>query len=610
MGRVVPYSDANFVSLRNQKRQRGDEWNARDSLAKLGTGDDPLQGLGLGATQVVAAFSLVDDIRLEQVPRYRDQSTGEESSVYLLRGNIQPDFPQSTPSYPGVGGQFMAGLPIYIGAGNPTARSISLWLFLDESCRMIVEDYNSLGRFVPYALYAEDGSRDFPISIGGAIGGPPVTEKIVAAHAEYQPSLVTAGGATTDSIYGAAQITRNVAPNPSAAYAAHGPILSCMEFKGEHYIYCDPGNFEGNITSFAGFATVIGAGTTSILADGVCTGVMGISTGSGNAAALNPLMTVRLWAYNAGSPYIVVQDSFAVGAVGATVNQQLFVVTVPYPDYYRWEVTAVQTGGGAPETMNLRFWQVTASHLYRHLMAPQIESRWLEMQANRALGICCTVQNPTNKEYKGGLWLGYQSTLGEDWTEPLYSPSGASAYEFISEVNSSLNRTRDPPLLENGAYFFPLPSNNLDMRWKQPFERIQVRQGAGQSAADATYLVNTSGDLSRRVWAMINLQAPPLNVGTTPQQINYKFAMCGEYKSRNPFTELHIPAQSPEDWADGLETLVNMYQFYENPTHSETIRNIIQSIGERNPRVAQIAGVIKKWLPTVLKYGGLALSVL
>jgi len=109
---------------------------------------------------------------------------------------------------------------------------------------------------------------------------------------------------------------------------------------------------------------------------------------------------------------------------------------------------------------------------------------------------------------------------------------------------------------------------------------------------------------------MVTILAPPLNVAVAAQMLNYRFAMCGEYKTRSPYMPMQVPRTEPGDWSDGLETLAEMAQFFENQIHGDMIRRLVASIAEKSPRLASMIGVVKRWLPLILKAGALGLSVL
>src|ERR1017187_3700927 len=71
--------------------------------------------------RIIAAFATPMD-EMMPVPRFAEPGFGgtQASAIYNVFGemNTNISFPQRTPTYPGVVGQFLAGFPVYIGATN------------------------------------------------------------------------------------------------------------------------------------------------------------------------------------------------------------------------------------------------------------------------------------------------------------------------------------------------------------------------------------------------------------------------------------------------------------------------------------------------------------
>ena len=562
------------------------------------------------ATHIACAFVLMMD-GLVSVPRFSEPGFGntQGSAVYNVfsETSTTDGFLQASSTYNAPAGGFMSGVPIYLGATG-TFLELSCWQFADENQRIIFEHFNEKGRPVTYQWYDSNGSVDFTISAAEGVaagvlesGVQAIQEDLEPCYAAYDPQIVAnpapaLPNLTGNSIYEAGSVTAATgAQNPLAGpFAAHGVpngigVIPYGKSGGRRWIWHDGGNFPNaaptaysNSTNSIGFGPgqQIPNGVTATTSDGVVTGMIGIAWGTNTGAPpLFPAFTFEIWGYNERTPYRLGTFNFTATTTAwtaAEAGRVMMAITTPLPDYHNIRITAktqVVGGSATQNTIQLRFFQISASHLYRHFVNAAWDDVWTKVNAHRAFGSAMRIHNGTQGNLGGGDVTDWQASLGSEWQAVADNAEGA--FDFIQGKNKA---TQSSIGLENGAYSWLRPVQVKQAEYKEYVNKLAIAGGGSSKFAGAPGLpCALAFDLEARSFHVTTVQVP-LVTGTVPKQkLNYYFGATGQWTTDGQYYEVAEGTFTPPQWEAGMRKMQDLCTLTDNVHHLNTMGQIFRS---------------------------------
>ncbi len=590
---------------------------------------DELGEIDLGSPQGMAA-KIAAMIALPREAKWRvrlnDDYAESPTDTFQVHQSPDLDWPQQTQVYPGGADQFMTdsegrGVQIYPGM-TETPDELCIFAFPDCIRAFVIEDFNSEGSFCPYKQYSTSGSEDFNVpvcsrkySTNGTVLSPSTFTKIVPAHARYDESIVTGADGTTTpttgSIYAGSagkSLFGTVRPNPGGSKPFHGQTLGTMQDgQGDVWMWADGNNTPGNTatarnddgqwTNFDFGGTFPANNSPDVAATGAFIVYQGSAVGGAVPLDLSTGM-LNVWAWNEGAPYLVGTVDWEWGG-SEGVNAQLGVICIPYPDYYRFEVEVTPTNTSAnTQSVNLRFAQVSASHIYRHLQTAHIEEVYPVMKAYRKFAGAMLLRNKTNAQYRAGSATGVQAALATDW-QTVTDGFNGSPYKYVKDLDGGA----EPWDFGKGAYGFLKPvslTHFADFRTDAITKIIGANTGTGRSADNSAVPVILRGRLKGDPWICMVAKSPPLGTGVPIQDVELELYEAGEYTTNSQWHTSLLSEYTSADWTRAMIILKSMPQFYENPSHSDRIKAVLNGVGKIGDKAVGAAGLLVKYGPHIL----------
>lgn len=555
------------------------------------------------STHIASAFCCMMD-QLDSVPRYAEAGFGttQASAVYnvFMEVSTVVSFPQAGTSYPNNAGGFLSGVTVYQGA-TATPYELSVYQFRSENQRTILEDFNPTGAPVPYQWYDSDGSIDFNINVaqgaGGSLSIQAIQHDIAPCYAAFNANLV-GGTANPSSIFKTGTFLALTGAFAAPAYAAHGVpasvgVIPFGRFDGRRWIWHDAGNAPGSTSQPSGATTSFNDLVTQRAADHTATATGTDSTVSGciciawgaNAAVTRCAFTVELWAYNEKTPYRVGTYYFSSTAdiPSASVGEVLMVMQIPYPDYHSLTITglslALQAGGGFVDSINLRIFQISASHLYRHLCNPAWDDVWTKVNAHRGFGSAVRIHNSTVGNFGGGDVADWQASLGAEWQAVIDGLNGATAFDFINQKNK---QNQESIGLTAGAYSWLRPVQQSQAAYSEDVEKLYIAGPAGIPSGNGQVPVALGFDLANRSFHVTTVQVPKPSNSVPLQKLNYYMGYTGQWTTDGQYYELAEGDYTPAEWVRAMRKLQSMCTLTSNENHVERIQQIFRSVGRHN----------------------------
>ena len=554
------------------------------------------------STHIASAFCCMMD-KLESVPRYAEAGFGttQASAVYntFLEISTVKSFPQETTNYPNNANGFLGGQTLYNGA-TATPYELSVFQFRHENQRVIMEDFNPGGAPVPYQWYDQDGSIDFNLNVAQGGVGATVTVQaiqhdITPCYAAFQSSLV-GGPNVNNSIFRTGTFLANTGAFGAPAYAAHGVaasvgVIPYGRFDGRRWIWHDGGNAPGAVSPSSGPLVSFNDGATQRAADhtndpagldSLVSGCICIAYGANTAANTRISLTVELWGYNEKTPYRVGTYYFAAtnDIPSSAQDSVLMAIQIPYPDYYSLTITGLSlpigAGNGYVDNVNLRIFQISASHLYRHLCNPAWDDVWTKVNAHRGFGSAVRIHNSTVGNFGGGDVADWQASLGAEWQNIIDGINGVGAFDYIQQKNK---QNQESIGLAAGAYSWLRPIEQSQSKYLEDVEKLYPPGSSGIPSGNGQVPVALSFDLANRSFHVTTVQVPSPANSIPKQKLNYYMGFTGQWTTDGQYYELAEGDYTPGEWISAMRKLQSMCTLTSNESHLARIQAIYRSVG-------------------------------
>lgn len=232
---------------------------------------------------------------------------------------------------------------------------------------------------------------------------------------------------------------------------------------------------------------------------------------------------------------------------------------------------------GMNATQNVGVIQAGVCDCYGHLPAPYLVPNANSIESCRILGHSILVKNITSNQNKQGAIVGIQPGKSRYWYSFASSDGASDSFSIVRDyAGASSSR-----VLETGLYGFVKPTEEGDLRFREPFTITNV-----QGVATSTVWTFAESPILNTAYIVVAAQCN----NTTPQNLLVRTDCSGEYETGNQFFNVDKPRAEPSDWRDGMEALASMQQFYENPTHWKRILQTIGSVASVGGRILSLFG--------------------
>lgn len=333
----------------------------------------------------------------------------------------------------------------------------------------------------------------------------------------------------------------------------HGDILWSGIYDGKHYIWID---------------TPVGEVEKSRVEVG-----FNADPGTGGV--------IELYRYNGGKDELV-------GSTPTVAGQTAYALDIPYSssDYYR-----VRVAYGPGVSGSIFIVSTGLSSCWCHREVPSYSDNSSSIEAIRIQSSSLLIRNTSSSQFAQGSLGWVQIGKQVDWT--LVSTS-ADPYEFIGQYSSF----KEFYLRDGGyGYIRPEDSEDFDMRYYFQQNRDLEKTGGFPLVPFSSY-----------VCVVMKCDSDEAKA------ITYRTYSIVEFVTNNEWLDRAIPSISPKAWTAGVEMLVQIPQFHENPLHLAGILNairkgasIIQAVAGTIPHpyaqiASQVAGVGGSVLDKVIPF--------
>lgn len=223
---------------------------------------------------------------------------------------------------------------------------------------------------------------------------------------------------------------------------------------------------------------------------------------------------------------------------------------------------------------------VTASgtcDCWGHFPAPYLLTNANSVESIRTLGHSILLKNVTAVQQKQGEITGCQPGKSRVWTSFASLDGTVDTYAIVRDYAGAANSK----LLETGLYGYVKPTDEEDVKLKEPFTISNVTGVAG-----STVWTFAESNILGIPYVVVAAQCNT----STPQQLLVRTDQNGEYETGNQWFNVDKPRAEPQEWRDGMEALASMQQFYENPTHWKRILSTIGSVASVGGRILSLFG--------------------
>jgi hypothetical protein len=274
--------------------------------------------------------------------------------------------------------------------------------------------------------------------------------------------------------------------------------------------------------------------------------------------------SIVLWAWNNG----IWKEQQRLAITNPTV---LYNFTISVSSYYTIQVINPSNdqvvGATAQGTCDC----------WGHFPSPYLLSNANSVESIRMLGHSILVKNVTAVQQKQGAIVACQPGKSRSWTSFASFDGTSDTFSVVRDYAGAAN-TR---LLETGLYGFIKPTDEEDVKLKEPFTICNVNGVSG-----STVWTFAGSQILNTPYVVVAAQCNTL----TPQQVLIRTDQNGEYETGNQWFNVDKPRAEPQEWRDGMEALASMQQFYENPTHWKRILSTIGSVASVGGRILSLFG--------------------
>lgn len=347
--------------------------------------------------------------------------------------------------------------------------------------------------------------------------------------------------------------------DPTNVINPHGPILFAGEDDGHRYIFVD-GDQGGGAGCGQKFEVIFTTPTT--------------------VAASRKM---RVYRYDSGIRRLIAQaDS---GAIGNTTFSLTLAHLPPVVDNMQTGYYGINIYNGEPTSGFFTF--NTQSLLMRGSWQHFPLAQWVNQKAVatdlRVMAANVLLQNKSSELNKQGKVAICQARKTEDWV---------SAYATQNMYNNiSLSPGAATFNWQDGCYGFLKPTQDDDMEYLKLFQTF----GGLNAAANAFFIEDSAYALVQSDYLAFCISTTQAGAGDGVITISHAV----EYRTRSMWQSLATPMTSEAEFAAGVQAIVSMEQFYENPVHWA---KIFSTIG----RIARVSSPI---LAAFGPYGKIASAI-